>query len=228
MFVLGYLAGSLDAISRLPGCGGFCAGTDLNSFRGFFLQDGQVYAVPLERCKSAIYEGDKFRSLFQDVGIECPLPPLRLIAGNRPVEETASRAGRRPTKILLHPFSAEFFKEWPLDKWLEVVTELHRRGMSIYVSSGISEREVTISSTIGEKCTFAHVLPWLPLFNFLASLKDYDIVLSGDTFITHAVGSTGGTISLAVYGPTDPSDIALRPALTFSFHPSPSSLKRLL
>jgi len=202
--VAGYYPNALTAFSKARVPTVFGAGKELGEYRMFYAEDGRCGEIPLDSCYHAVGESAKFHGLFDDIGVggRSSAPG---VAHGRPWGQVPHGAeSLEGAYILIHPCSAKPYKEWPAERWADLARLLVQRGSRVTVSSGIQPREADVAKAIVRAVPEAALLPRLPFDVYLTRLGRFDAVCSGDTFVPHAVAHCGNTLSLAVYGPTDP------------------------
>ncbi|MBI4556323.1 MAG: glycosyltransferase family 9 protein [Candidatus Hydrogenedentes bacterium] len=202
--VLGYLPGRLAELAQSHAPTVFCAGENLNDYRSFYAAGGLCNEIPLTTCREAVAEGDKFLALFHDFGVitysssQSPCVDWNALTFD---ELPASLAGAR---IFLHPGAGKEYKRWPLENWIELARRLTAARAELSVSSGDSDPDRRLAQTLAEAVPGVRCISSVALEMLLGLLRDFDLVLSADTFLPHAIATEGGPLSLAVYGPTDP------------------------
>ena len=121
--------------------------------------------------------------------------PITDFAANIPVARTSAR------KIALHPGSGSARKNWPIDRWLELVKQLG--GAPLLIVGGEADREEIAglrSAVPPERVEFAEDLP-LP--RVARAIGNCGLFLGHDSGISHIAAATGKRCVL-LFGPTDP------------------------
>ncbi len=205
LVLAGYHPGCLSACAGLGTTVVFCAGRDLSSFRCFITENKRTFEVPLKSCKGSLIECARFLGLFADIGVipSDPAQRTRLLY-DLSDQPQLMVCGLPESQILIHPSSAKPHKEWPIQNWVDLAKRLLRLGAHVSVSSGRTSRDRQVAMSVQEGVPSVELLEQMPLEPFLQLLRRFHFVLSGDTFVTHAIAAEGGPISVAVYGPTDP------------------------
>jgi len=193
--ILGYFPGMLNSFEKCASPIVFACGERLTEFRCFHATNGHVFEVPLTECRSALRESSKFAGLFNDLGV-----PVR--DAQRPLAQAPRHTG--PHRVLIHPCAAKPYKEWPVARWQELAIDIVESGGNVVLSPGNSAREFQCAERIAAVDTRISVQPQLPLTAFIQEFAEYDLVISGDTALTHLVAHTGLSHSLGIFGPTDP------------------------
>lgn len=202
--VAGYFPGALAAFSEASVPTAFGAGKELGAYRMFYAKDGQCSEIPLDTCCQAVGESAKFHGLFDDIGVRGRSAPCEVRHGRPWGQVTRGAESLEGAYILIHPCSAKPYKEWPAGRWTDLTRRLVQRGSRVTVSSGVQPREAEVAKAIVRAVPEAVLLPRLPFDVYLTRMGRFDAVCSGDTFVTHAVAHAGNSLSLAIYGPTDP------------------------
>lgn len=110
------------------------------------------------------------------------LPPLNLL-----------------TCVVLQPGSAQHWKRWPLDKWVELSQKLRHIGKTVIVLQGPDERRENWK----QKFHGCFVLQ-LGLKEIAGLLGHKPAFIGNDSGITHLAGLSGCPV-IGIYGPTSPS-----------------------
>jgi heptosyltransferase-3 len=104
--------------------------------------------------------------------------------------------------IVLHPGSGSVRKNWPADRWLELITRLEGP-----VALILGEAELaTWECRLPELRQLAHVtvLASFPLEALVAACSSAALFLGHDSGISHLAAATGAP-SVLLFGPTDPA-----------------------
>ena len=113
-------------------------------------------------------------------------PPLRL----------AIPPGDTKLDVVIHPGSGGQYKNWPLDRFLEVAGRLVEAGRSICWVLGPAEEHLTLPDD-------ASILSPTSLVDLAAQLAATRLFLGNDSGITHLAAAVGCPC-VAVFGATDP------------------------
>jgi heptosyltransferase-3 len=107
--------------------------------------------------------------------------------------------------VAIHPGSGSPAKNWPAERFAEVVRHLHRSlGVRVLLVCGPADADVVsqVERALGEEdCT---VLDGLPVASLAAVLSRCQAYLGNDSGISHLAAAVG-VPTLAVFGPTDPA-----------------------
>jgi heptosyltransferase-3 len=107
----------------------------------------------------------------------------------------------RPYAVV-HATPMFIYKRWTVDGWRELASALHRRGLGVIVSGAPSD--VAYLDEVWRGCDvmrFDGRLDWPEL---TAVIRGAQVYIGPDTAITHLAAATG-VLTVALYGPTDPS-----------------------
>lgn len=221
----GYYPRQLYSLSR---CGAnviFGAGERLTEYRCFLAGSGTCREIPLRQSRNVVAEARRFLALFADFGICTASEVSRWLeceAGRR--NGASARRAAGPPHVLIHPTAAQPYKEWPLERWKQLASDLIGAGFLVSVSSGARPRDWAIARELARDAPGSRLLHPLGWVEFVEKLREFDLVLSGDTSVPHVVALSRATVSLAVYGPTDP--IRFCPPSDACFLVSPFDLSR--
>lgn len=108
--------------------------------------------------------------------------------------------------LLLHGTS-KVEKEWPVDKWIEVVQQLKIRQMDALLPWG-NERELERAKSIVNKAGHGRVLPKLSLTQMKEVVECATGVIAVDTGIGHLASAMSKPM-IGLYGPTDASKVCI-------------------
>jgi Glycosyltransferase family 9 (heptosyltransferase) len=114
-------------------------------------------------------------------------PPLRL----------AIPPGDTARDVVIHPGSGGQYKNWPLDRFVEVAERLVAEGRSVSWVTGPAEENVALPDG-------ASVLPLTSLVDLAAHLAASRLYFGNDSGITHLAAAVGCPC-VAIFGPTEPS-----------------------
>jgi ADP-heptose:LPS heptosyltransferase len=157
----------------------------------FPVRDGQVFltapAMPVIAPAAAHY-CEPLRALgIEPRGYFFPL-------GQRAVEDAT------PDRIAIHPGSGSPRKNWPVERWLELIARIEAPILLI-----VGEAEVERWSPLAAAGLGSHVrlAANLPLENLVSELARCRLFLGHDSGISHLAAACG-VPSLLLFGPTDP------------------------
>jgi ADP-heptose:LPS heptosyltransferase len=106
--------------------------------------------------------------------------------------------------VAIHPGSGSPAKNWPAERFAEVVRHLHRSlGVRVLLVQGPADAHVVsdVEQALGEEdCT---VLGGLPVASLAAVLSRCQAYLGNDSGISHLAAAVGAP-TVAIFGPTDP------------------------
>ena len=122
--------------------------------------------------------------------------------GDGRVHGASQRVDRGPLGVL-HPGSGAILKNWPAERWADVIRALRAEtGARIVLTGGPAEREL-VASVAAHLDPSPPVLAGATTFGQLAALfAAADLVLGGDSGPLHLAAAVG-TPTVRVYGPTD-------------------------
>ena len=109
--------------------------------------------------------------------------------------------------VLLHPGSGGRPKCWHLDNFVSVAKRLLAMGFEVLFLLGPAEMERFSVSEISRLRATASCAMNLPLSRVLAMLSCAHAFVGNDSGVTHLAGATG-LPTIAMFGPTDPSQYA--------------------
>lgn len=88
-----------------------------------------------------VHEIDNFQALLAPFAAMVRMPPARAL---RPPTTLPAAFGRDIPYIVCHPWAGGFnagAREWPLDRWVDLIGRLRARGHSVLVSGGAADRQ---------------------------------------------------------------------------------------
>lgn len=166
-----------------------------------------------------VHELENFQRLLLPLAGVLPLPPARALkaVGEPPPEITA-----KMPYVVVHPWASGFnyaAREWPLDRWVELIRRICESGRAILIAGGPADR--MRAAELAASC------PRLPvqsiagaasLVQLAAILKRADAVVSVNTGIMHLAAildvplvALHGPTSRRRWGPVGTRSIALAP-----------------
>lgn len=119
---------------------------------------------------------------------------------------------------VIHPGSGSEKKNWPLDRWMELVTGLAASGLAIVAVGGECDAAPlqTLRTTFSGALT---ILEGVPLTTLAAVMERASFFVGHDSGISH-LAAAAGTRCLLLFGPTDPAVWAPRnPGVQVLGHP---------
>jgi heptosyltransferase III len=157
------------------------------------------HAVP---HTDSVHELDNFRRMLEPLGIE----PSALPSVTVPEPEDGASLAEEPY-VALHPWPGGFEswrKEWPLDRWEQLVRELAGRGLGAVVTGGPadedrSERFAEASARRG--LAVQSVAGRLSLAQLLPLLRRAECLVSVNTGVMH-LAAAAGVPTVGLNGPT--------------------------
>jgi heptosyltransferase III len=93
--------------------------------------------------------------------------------------------------ILFHVGTSQPKKEWPIEHWIDLYHQASTAGYQIIFSSGPNQREQAIIQRIKNREPNIQVLPQKNLEDFISSLNEFSLVISGDTGPLHFAAALG-------------------------------------
>jgi heptosyltransferase I len=163
-----------------------------NEFRHY------VYDRVVEH-KDTQHEIENFRDLLRSLHLPCHHSPFVPIP-KQPVI---------PHRIAIHPFPGgfnPFIREWPKERWKELLEHLSQQNFELYLTGGIHDKE-KIDALIGlcnHKDNLFNVAGKNTLKETAVLLKTARLVISVDTGIMHLAAALGRPI-ISLHGPTPPT-----------------------
>jgi ADP-heptose:LPS heptosyltransferase len=106
-------------------------------------------------------------------------------------------------RIALHIGSGSSVKNWPLDRWSQLITEIEPRATAIHVVAGEADKsrlEFVKRSIRSAKVHYVENAPLRQLAELLATCERF---AGHDSGVSHLAGAVGIS-TVALFGPTDP------------------------
>jgi len=157
--------------------------------RRFPARDGQVFisapAMPTIAPAAAHY-----CATLREVGIETREFFVPIRAGQRPA---------LPQAIAMHPGSGSPKKNWPEERWIELIATL-----SAPVVLVLGEAEQWSASSLARLGSHVLILRDRPILSLPAELTQCRLFLGHDSGISHLAAACG-VPSILLFGPTDPA-----------------------
>lgn len=107
--------------------------------------------------------------------------------------------------VVLHPFPMFAYKQWRLDGWVEIIDWLRAQGFAIALSGGPAEREREYAARLVAEAG-GDILNLVGSLSFGETgelLRRARLFIGPDTGTTHVAAATG-TLTIALFGPSDP------------------------
>ncbi|MFL6540624.1 MAG: glycosyltransferase family 9 protein [Chthoniobacterales bacterium] len=108
----------------------------------------------------------------------------------------------RGRMIALHPGSGGERKNWPIQQWIELATQLARNGSLLLIGGEADQERIAALRAKLPNEQFA-LAENLPLPHLAAVLERCAVFLGHDSGISH-IAAAVGTPSILLFGPTDP------------------------
>lgn len=106
--------------------------------------------------------------------------------------------------ILVHPGSGSPSKNWPLDRYIEIIRRLHRDGRPVALVLGEADAPLETALLDAFPPETLPRLRQLPLPELGALMSESEAYLGNDSGITHLAAAVGLPVT-ALFGPSDPS-----------------------
>lgn len=112
---------------------------------------------------------------------------------------------QRSPRIAIHLGSGSETKNWPIDHWHRLITELQKSFLHMQITCITGEAEEARGTTFSGDST-GHLDHWhaLPLTELAARLGRCSLFMGHDSGISH-LASACGVPSILLFGPTDPA-----------------------
>lgn len=108
--------------------------------------------------------------------------------------------GLRGRPMVVHPGSGSPTKNWPVERYLEVVRRLRSRGQEVVVVLG--EADVVPAAALAREEPELARLDGLTLLELAATLAECSAFLGNDSGVTHLAAAVGLPV-VALFGPSD-------------------------
>ena len=105
--------------------------------------------------------------------------------------------------VIVAPKSAQTFKDWPADRFTEVVRYLHERWSLPTVLVGANKDEAICRRIASESTVNPVIILGRPLAELIALLERPRLVIGLDSGPTHLAATLGKAV-VGIFGPTDP------------------------
>ena len=167
-----------------------------------------VYDLAVEHSDE-IHELENYRNLLKGAGIVPKDFSPQLHEHQAPTEKINDLIANDKCNVVIHPFAGgvkKEFKEWLVENWVEVATELIDSGCRILISGGRDdvERAYDLRSKIKMRTHECRILAGnLSLGEMCAVLRKSELLISVNTGIMH-LGAAVGTPVVALNGPSSP------------------------
>lgn len=151
------------------------------------------------RHSSHVHEIENYRNLLHAFGIkDCGSLPFLRTDGSR----------RIPGRIAIHMFpggSRSYLKEWPDDRWSDLISMLVAKGNTVFLTGTAVNREraVAIQERVKDRERVTVVAGMQKLLEVMGLLRSSQLVISVDTGIMHIASALGCNL-ISLHGPTSP------------------------
>ncbi|WBQ08312.1 glycosyltransferase family 9 protein [Kribbella sp. CA-293567] len=141
------------------------------------------------RWRADEHEVDRWCRLVAEAGGACSRDDLRLPLG-----------GRRDAAVVVHPGAASVSRQWPLDRWRQVVQELRGDGRTVVLTGTETELCAELARGTGTEDLSGR----LSVDELASRIGSAELLVSGDTGVAH-LATAAGTRSVTLFGPTPPA-----------------------
>lgn len=135
------------------------------------------------------HEVDRWCRLVRDAGGKCSADDLRL---------TFAVSG--DGVVVVHPGAASVARQWPIDRWTQVIAELREDGRHVVLTGAETDLCAELSAATGAEDLSGR----LSLDELAQRIASAALLLSGDTGVAH-LATAAGTRSVTLFGPTPPA-----------------------
>lgn len=196
------LQGDLRAVLLMAATGARRRVGYANTGAGRLLTD----VVPLDETVSWVEQNERAVRLALDAAgvpsdVTVPRPAL-VTARERATARARAGAGSGPL-VGVHPSGGRLIKQWPVERWAEVVSRLQAaHGARVVVTGSSADRP--LAAALGQRTAgpVVDLAGALDVGETLALLAELDLFLSSDTGPMHMAAAVG-TPSVSVFGPSD-------------------------
>jgi ADP-heptose:LPS heptosyltransferase len=122
----------------------------------------------------------------------------------RSVAERGISVSRKPEAIVIHPGSGSPAKNWPLQRYVELIRRLKADEHVVRVTIGESERQRWSTGEIAELAEVADLRQPANYLELLEALSAAHVLITNDSGPGHLAGIIG-VPTLSLFGPTDPA-----------------------
>jgi ADP-heptose:LPS heptosyltransferase len=122
----------------------------------------------------------------------------------RSVAERGISAARKPEAIVVHPGSGSPAKNWPRERFIELIERLKADGHSVRVTLGDAELERWGEDEIARFAKLADVRRPATYLDLLDELASARLFITNDSGPGHLAGIIG-VPTICLFGPTDPN-----------------------
>jgi ADP-heptose:LPS heptosyltransferase len=156
----------------------------------------QTAGMPTWRADE--HEVRRWCRMLQHAGITCDPEELDLPVPTVEAPPFCNRA------TIIHPGAASVARQWPVERWVDVVRAEHARGRDVVLTGGAAERDIAMQIANGSDVAPSHVLAGrTSLLELAAAVHACGRVVSGDTGISH-VATAYRRPSVTLFGPISP------------------------
>jgi heptosyltransferase-3 len=167
------------------------------------MRDGQMYvsaaAMPTLAPAAAHY-CDALREIGFDPIVTPPFVALRPLESSGAASSFKPSTPRSQTTLAVHPGSGSARKNWPVDRWQTLLTEL---GVPVLLILGEVERE-TWRARLAHLPDTVHPILMPSLEELVTEISSCRLFLGHDSGVSHLAAACGVPCVL-LFGPTDPA-----------------------
>lgn len=153
------------------------------------------------------YAGPRWRADEHEVHRWCRLVAEGWAVDADPTDLRLDRPAADPPArgaVVVHPGAAYPARRWPMERFAEVASWAHRRGLRVVVTGSAGELALARAVARVARLPQGSVLAGRTALDELAALvADARLVVAGDTGVAH-LASAYGTPSVVLFGPTPP------------------------
>lgn len=116
----------------------------------------------------------------------------------------AEDQGSRLQRVAIHPGSGSAQKNWPIERWVNLASEIEKLPAELIVVTGEADKWVTAAFLGKYRSPQMKVCDSLPPLILAAELRRCRLFVGHDSGVTHLAAAVG-TPTVALFGPTDPA-----------------------
>ena len=161
-----------------------------------------THSILLSRSRSDLHEAELNLQLLRvfDTGKLPGLEDIRTMELLRLPPQPYTSGKRR---VILHPFSAGSAREWPLQRYTELVQLLQQHGYEVRISGSEEEKE-RIGNWVNDKSLQVQILPGSQsLTEFMNEIQQADALVACSTGPLH-IAAALGKVAVGIYSPLRP------------------------